>query len=331
MHFGERVRIEMFDKNGQLSGATMGLIDTHHHISAPAWRDAMVEAKIDNPLIHLWSAEKSLAAMDQSGVETSITSMPFQYDHLPGDKAARLARATNDYAKTLEAQHPDRFGTFATLPLPHIDESLREIAYLYDELKVDGVCLQTSYGTAWLGYEEFAPVFEELNRRRATVYTHPIECTGCVCRVRNVQPMFIEFGADTTRTIASLITARAALRYPNINFIFSHGGGVLTAVAERFLVQMVRMPPMAGQLTRADVQHDLNHFYYDTAQITQSVTFKALLELVPTSHILFGSDWPYRSPEETALGLATLDPSIRQAIERTNALPLLPLVATRQK
>ncbi len=51
--------------------------------------------------------------------------------------------------------------------------------------------------------------------------------------------MFIEFGADTTRTIASLIVSRASQRYPNIKFIFSHGGGVLTAVAERFLVQMV--------------------------------------------------------------------------------------------
>lgn len=309
----------------------MGRIDVHHHIAAPAWRDALIEAGINNPLIHMWSAEKSLQAMEQGGVETSISSMPFQYDHLSGDRAARVARETNDFAKDLEEKYPGRFGTFATLPLPHIEESLREIAYLYDVLKVDGVCLQTSYGATWLGYNEFAPVFEELNRRHATVYTHPLECTACRCSVRNVQSMFIEFGADTTRTIASLITSRARERYPNINFIFSHGGGVLTAVAERFLVQMLRMPPMAGKLTRDDVEQDLAHFYYDTAQITHSVTLRALLQLVPSSQVLFGSDWPFRTPEETARGYeGALGPAIEEGINRRNARPLLPVVAGRQ-
>lgn len=308
----------------------MGRIDVHHHITAPAWRDALVEAKMDNPLVHLWTVEKSLEAMEAGGVDTSISSMPFQFDHLEGEKAARIARATNDFAKDLEAKHPGRFGTFGTLPLPHVEESLREIAYLYDELNVDGICLQTSYGAMWLGYEEFAPVFEELNRRRATVYTHPIECTGCSCSVRDVQPMFVEFGADTTRTIASLITARAAERYPDINFIFSHGGGVLTAVAERFLVQMVRMPPMAGRIAREDVERDLRHFYYDTAQITHSVTLDALLALVPSSQVLFGSDWPYRSPAETAAGYSgRLDPSVANGIDRLNALRILPSLEQR--
>ena len=58
------------------------------------------------------------------------------------------------------------------LPLPHIDASLEEIAYSFDTLKADGVGIMTSYGDKWLGYPQFAPVWEELNRRKATVYTH---------------------------------------------------------------------------------------------------------------------------------------------------------------
>ena len=115
--------------------------------------------------------------------------------------AARIARESNEYAKKLETDHPGRFGTFATLPLPHVDESLKEIDYAFDTLKVDGVGIMTSYGDKWLGDPEFAPVWEELNRRKATVYTHPTGANCCVNLVRASTTPMIEFGTDTTRTI----------------------------------------------------------------------------------------------------------------------------------
>ena len=48
---------------------------------------------------------------------------------------SRIARESNEYAKKMMADHPGRFGVFATLPLPHVDESLKEIAYAFDTLK----------------------------------------------------------------------------------------------------------------------------------------------------------------------------------------------------
>ena len=209
-------------------------IDVHHHIVPPTWFDALKKAKLDNPPMSAWTPQRSIEDMDKAGIATSITSPTTpQVGFLAAPDAARIARESNEYAKTLMADHPGRFGVFAMLPMPYIDESLKEIAYAFDTLNVDGIGMMTSYGDKWLGYPQFAPVFEELNRRKATVYTHPTSANCCVNLVQGLSDATVELGADTTRTIANLIFSGAAQNYADINFIFSHGGGVLTAVAER--------------------------------------------------------------------------------------------------
>src|SRR5712672_2442911 len=161
-----------------------------------------------------WSPQKMIEDMDKGGVATSILSPTTpQVTPLGKDTAVRISRESNEYSKKLESDHSGRFGTFAMLPLPHIDESLKEIAYAFDTLKVDGVGCMTSYQDKWLGHPQFAPVWEELNRRKATVYTHPTGANCCVNLVAGVPDTVVEYGADTTRTIASLIFSGTSQRY----------------------------------------------------------------------------------------------------------------------
>ncbi len=301
-------------------------VDVHHHLSPPNWLAAVKRAKLDNPPMDDWTPARSIEVMDQAGVATSITSPTSpQVGFLPAVDAAAVARDANEYAKRLMADHPGRFGMFAMLPLPYVDESLKEIAYVFDTLGADGIGTMTSYGDKWLGYPEFAPVFEELNRRRATVYTHPTGANCCVNVVRGLPDTAVEWGTDTTRTIGNLIFSGASQRYPDINFIFSHGGGALTAVAERFQIQIPETPPYKGKISRQAIDHELNRFFYDTAQIANAVTIDALRELVPLSQIVFGSDYPYRTPIEHVRGLEQhFGPEDRKAIGRNNAVRILP-------
>jgi predicted TIM-barrel fold metal-dependent hydrolase len=301
-------------------------IDVHHHISPPTWLDAVKKAKLDTPPMVKWSPEKSLEDMDRGGVATAMTSPTTpQLGFLPAAEAARIARESNEYARKVANDYPGRFGVFAMLPMPNVDESLKEIAYAFDTLHADGIGMMTDYGDKWLGYSEFQPVFDELNRRKAVVYTHPTLPNCCVNLVRDVPAASVEYGADTTRTIVNLIFSGASQRYADINFIFSHGGGVLTAVAERLQIQMVSGPPYAGKFSRATVDHELSRFYYDTAQVANAVTIEALAKLVPASQIVFGSDFPFRTSEEHVKGLAErFKGEVLQGIERDNAARILP-------
>ncbi len=332
-------------RRGLLAGAALALaagpgraqpaeapwrIDVHHHIAPPNWLAAVKRAKLDNPPMNNWTPQASIEAMDAAGVATSITSPTApQVAFLPAADAATVARDANEYAARLMADHPGRFGMFAMLPLPHIDESLKEIAYALDVLHADGVGILTSYGDKWLGYGEFAPVFDELNRRRATVYTHPTSASCCVNLVAGLPDYAIEWGTDTTRAIATLIFGGGSQRYPDANFIFSHGGGALTAFAERFQIQLLEIPPYKGKLTRATVDRELRRFYYDTAQIANAVTIEALVKLVPLSQVVFGSDFNYRTPLEHVRGLAErFSAGDQRAIERDNPLRILPRLRT---
>lgn len=301
-------------------------IDVHHHVTPPTWLAAVRRAKLDNPPMADWSPQKSLDDMDKAGVATSMLSPTTpQVTFLPREQAVAIAHESNDYTRKLAGDNPGRFGLFAMLPMPHVDAALAEIAYAFDVLHADGIGMMTSYSDKWLGHPDFEPVFDELNRRKATVYTHPTGANCCVNLVPGVPDTVVEYGADTTRAIASLILSGRSQRYRDINFIFSHGGGVLTAVAERLQVQIVNSPPYKGKFTRAGIDAELQRFYYDTAQISNAVTIEALVKLVPLTQVVFGSDFPYRTSLEHVQGLAKIFAGEQlMAIDRGNAARILP-------
>jgi predicted TIM-barrel fold metal-dependent hydrolase len=305
-------------------------IDVHHHISPPTWIDTVKRANLANAPMANWSAQKSLDDMDKAGVATAITSPTTpQVKFLDRPDAARVAREANEYARKLSADHPGRFRMFGMLPLPHVDESLKEIEYALDTLKADGICVLTSYGDKWLGHAQFAPVMDELHRRKAVVYTHPTNATCCLNLVPDVPESVIEFATDTSRTIASLVFSGTTRRCPDIRFIFSHGGGTMPFITERFTRLPLLSPKVRESFTPEAVLAELRRFHYDTAQASHAMAMAALTRLVPVSQVVYGTDYPYRTAEDHVKGLAAVfGPEDLKAIDRENAVRLMPQLAT---
>ena len=298
-------------------------IDTHHHFSVPKLIAESTAKGITQTGLQDWTPQKSIDQMDKGAVATSMLSISDPGVWFGDNAAARaLARECNDYAAKVMKDYPGRFGLFATLPMPDVEGSLREIEYAFDTLKADGACVLSSYGGKYLGNPAFAPVMDELNRRKAVVFCHPF-CAACGAQtvLSDGQYRGLEFVFDTTRTIVSLLSTATVVRCPDIRFIWSHGGGTVPYITSR-------LNGVAQQLPKGLI-YELQKFYYDTAQAFNPYTLPSFKKLVPASHILFGTDFPLGGGSGLAVSKGLMDnggfsESELRGIERENALELLP-------
>ena len=310
----------------EATGNGSRLIDVHHHFAPPSYV-AENQNRV-SPAAISWTPQKAIDAMDAEGVETAVLSLA-----LPGvwfgdaEAARRASRACNDYAADLARSHTGRFGLFPVVPLPDTEGSLREIEYAFEVLKADGIGILTSYsddsGSKWLGNPAFVPVFEELNRRKAVVFVHPIVASCCQKLLTDVSPLVSEIPQDTTRAVTNLLFTGSFARFRDIRFIFSHGGGDVPMVMGRLHDYA---PKNIAEKAPNGIDYELGRLYYDIAGTAYRPAIAALKNLVPVTQILFGSDNPFVPLRETAQGIKELNLSVAelQAISRDNALALLP-------
>jgi predicted TIM-barrel fold metal-dependent hydrolase len=306
-------------------------IDVHHHFIPPVHVEAMMKpGRRAGPPPPKWSPAASVEEMDKSGIATSILSavQPGVWYGDNRDEARKLSRDLNEYAAKAIQDHPGRFGLFAVIAPPDVEGSLKEIEYALDTLKADGIGLLTSYQDKYLGDPAFAPIYDELNRRRAVIYVHPTTPDCCRGLVPGIPPGSIEYATDSTRTIAHVVFSGTATKYPNIRWIFSHSGGTLPFLTGRFVRLWEERKP--GHLPNGPMP-EFKKFNYELAQGNTPGQIAALLKMVSISQVMYGTDYPFRDGAEVNKGIADYGFSAVdiRAIERENALALLPRLKER--
>jgi 6-methylsalicylate decarboxylase len=308
------------------------LIDTHHHFYPPEYQKLWLDWEVARKLPHFpgqvaWSKAKTIEDMDKAGIRTgvlSLASTPGIWFDVGADKASQLARDCNDFAAEMMRDNPGRFGLFATLSMLDIDKTLREIEHAFDTLKADGVGLQSNYGDKWLGNPAYKPVFDELNRRKAVVYVHPLVASCCGQLSVGTFPAVIEVPHDTTRTVTSLLLSGGFARWRDIQWLFSHAGGTIPMMAGR-INSFYGHRPNLKEFAPEGIEGELKRLNYDTANATSGPAMAALLKLVPASQVTYGSDYPYFGLDQMkSLEQLGLPASDLKAIGSDNAIRLIP-------
>jgi predicted TIM-barrel fold metal-dependent hydrolase len=254
--------------------------------------------------------------------------------HTGDDTAARtLARRCNELAAELTRDRPDRFGGFACLPLPDLDGALAELAYALDDLRLDGVVLFSNARGIYLGDRRFAPLFEELQRRRAVVFVHPNPSPDPGAHALGLPDSLIDYPADTTRAIARLHYSNTFARTPDVRYVFAHAGGTVPYLAGRFGI-VDEMDIIPGAEARGTAAETFRRLYWDTALSWGDPVLRMLREVVGLDRVLFGSDYPYLrrdlavSCRQRIQDSPELTGSERTAILGGTAATLIPRLAT---
>lgn len=315
-------------------------IDMHVHYLPQAYKDALLNSGEKNPdgfPTPKWDPEVHLKTMEQLGISRSMLSISSPHINF-GDKSAAktLARKVNEDGAELIKKYPGKFGLFASLPLPDVEDSIDEIQYAKDILYVDGFALPTNTQGVYLGNPCLDPVFEELNRHKAVVVLHPNKPSSVPENVAEGLPIpMMEFFFDTTRTVINMILKGTLKKFPDIKFIIPHAGAFLPILADR-IASAIQMAPTSFDESinmeedRIAIYDTLKKLYYDVAGVCLPRQLAALLQIVNVDHLLYGSDYPY-TPEIGCITLANaldktdlLNNEQRRTIYHDNALKLFP-------
>lgn len=334
-------------------------IDVHHHFLTPQYIEELAKVGIVESgglPFPRWKPEDSLAVLDRSETQVALLSLSS-----PGlcfgntTKEREVARALNEFAAQCVTRWPNRFGFFATLPLSDVQAALTEISYALDTLHADGVGLLSNYAGTYLGDARFNAIFAELDRRAAAVFIHPTVFTGSEIPaaenagspIPTLPGFLLEFVFDTTRAVANLVLSGTLKEYSQLRIILSHAGGTIPFVANK-IVSAAILRAFGTQVSKKEVLHHLDlvetvrqtftedvfsqlrELYYDTALSANMNVFSSLRQLVPVSHILLGTDYPFAPEIEAGFTasrlahLSNLNEQERQDIEGNNALNLFP-------
>lgn len=95
-----------------------------------------------------WQPQDSLVVMDRYGIDAALLSVSSPGLCFGNETTTRtIGRSLNEFAANNVTRSPQRFGFFATLPLPNVDDALAEISYAFlgIGMNTEQLCVKRSH------------------------------------------------------------------------------------------------------------------------------------------------------------------------------------------
>lgn len=308
-------------------------IDVHQHVTPEVYRKALEGLGLKGSGEREWpqsSPQTLIEAMDRNGLAAAVISVASPGAWF-GDLAftRKLVRAVNDDLARTVADHPRRFAAVGMLSLPDVDAALADVEYALDTLKLDGLLLLTHTGDRYLGHPDDAPLYTELDRRKAVALVHPKRAETTGWPQFSFPNGYSELPFETYRAIANLHWNGMFARFPNIRWVMPHAGGVAPFLA--FRLSGMDDVPAVRERSPGGIAAALKRLYFDIAQAAHPAPLSALMQVADPAHILFGTDFPFARNigviEQSIAAVndfAGFDAALRRKVERDNALALFP-------
>ena len=237
-----------------------------------------------------------VATMDAAGVDVQVLSTtPPWLAMLSAGRAAELAAAINDELIEAAGRYPGRFLVVATLPFPHVAETVAEIERLAANPLVRGGFIDCVNVPYTIDEARFDSVYAKLAELRMPVVLHPAPPMppGALYEDLNVTSI-VGMMANLSSSALRLILGGTLDRVPDLDVIVPQLGGTIPFLMQR-----------AIDLNLGGIEHDLLHYFRNRMWLDTNnlwpPALRCAIDTVGVDRIVFGSDYPLRRTLDVAV------------------------------
>jgi aminocarboxymuconate-semialdehyde decarboxylase len=237
--------------------------------------------------------ELRIRDMDESKVDLAIISLTCPNVFWGGPEISlQAARLVNDDMAEKQARWPDRLRWLASLPWEHPQLAVAELERACARGAV-GVMVLANIAGRSLTEPEFAPIWQEIDRRGLPVLVHPTAPPGMpqMDMQRYNLIASVGFMFDTTLAIARMIFDGFFDSYPNVKIIASHGGAALPYLVGRLDICFQQMNACRVKISKSPEEY-LRRIYYDSV-VYRPEALKLCIDVGGEDNVLYGSDYPH--------------------------------------
>ena len=239
-----------------------------------------------------YGVEAKLKAMDQAGIDVSVLSMNMPGpDLLAEELAVEGARICNDYLAEVCARHPERFVGLASLPLQSVPAAIAELDRAMDELGLRGAILYSHLGGQPVDAPELEPFYQHVAERGVPLVLHPTVPTWAGAIQDHAMVPMLGFVVDTSIAMLRLILGGILERYPRLQLVHPHAGGVLPYIMGRIVEQTEIKGRGREHITRSPEAY-YRRVYLDTVS-PSPLALRYAYDFAGSERLLFGTDHPW--------------------------------------
>lgn len=238
------------------------------------------------------SSEQRIADMDRIGIDIQVLTLTTPNVYFSTRKRnLYLAKMSNDFFADLCQKNPRRFIAFASVPLKHPEDAIKELHRAVRDLGMKGVVLGSNIDGEHLHSKAFWEFYDEVDRLDVPIFLHPMVPTHPESWAEFPLVPFIGYVMDTTLSVAKMVLSGLFEKKPNLTLILPHLGGTLPFLFERIDSGFRSYSEFQVHITKPPTQY-LKKFYYDTVSFYQPALMCTYLS-VGADHMVLGSDYPH--------------------------------------
>jgi aminocarboxymuconate-semialdehyde decarboxylase len=276
-----------------------------------------------------WNVEFRIAAMDAAGTDVQvICALPELFSYwLKPQAGAILTDAMNEAAAGMVSQSGGRIKALGIVALQDPAYALKQMEQIAAD-GMSGIFVGSHVNGTSIASETFHPILAAAERLNLMVFVHGIK-PGGLERIEGPALMGAVVGIpyEGTMALAGFIATDIFGKFPKLNLIFAHGGGMIGSVIDRMELVWRKFPAaMHAQLKEPPTAY-ARRFWYDTVVFSPE-NVRYIADRFGSDRIIAGTDGPTEIGQTDLAGFIAatgLSQPQQKAILAGNAARLLGL------